>query len=311
MNPVEGILGRRSFMVLDGALGTEVSRRGFDTNDSLWSAKALYENPDLIRAVHRDYYDAGADVCTSASYQASVPAFLAKGFSRGEAEDLIRLSVRLAREARDGSWEARGGEKGDKPLVAASVGPYGAYLADGSEYTGAYALSSSELQRFHSERIGLLAEEHPDLFAVETLPLLREAEAVLDELRNYPDVSCWVSFSCRDAGRTCGGDPVRECAAALDSNPQVAAIGVNCTAPQFVSSLIREVRKGTGKPVLCYPNTGESYNPATKTWFGSPIPYRAYVRLWYEAGARLIGGCCRTTPEDIREIATFRASLEA
>ena len=308
MTLFEPLIARHRLVVLDGAFGTEAGRRGFDTNDELWSAKALYERPELVREIHRDYYAAGADVCSSASYQATVEGFGKKGFSREESAGLIRRSVELVRLARD--EEARRRPAGlPAPLAAASVGPYGAYLADGSEYTGDYSLSEAELRDFHAERLAILASARPDLFAVETIPLLSEARAVMRELARYPEIPAWVCFSCRDPLHTCGGDPVSECARMLDSNPQVAAVGVNCTAPLYVEQLIREIRSATSKPVAVYPNTGETYDPQAKAWLGAACPYQDYVRAWYRAGARLIGGCCRTTPGDIARIARFRDSL--
>lgn len=311
MDTVARNLERYPLLVLDGAFGTELARRGFDTNDELWSAKALFEKPELVEAVHRDYYEAGADVSTSASYQATVEGFEKKGFTREQAKELIMRSVRLVQQARDAFWqqtEKRAGRP--QPLAAASVGPYGAYLADGSEYRGDYKASRAELADFHAERLAILVAAKPDILACETLPLLDEARAILEDLHRYPDMGAWISFSCKDPEHTCGGDDVADCARLLDRESQVAAIGVNCTAPQYVADLIHNIRAHTEKPVVVYPNTGETYDAVTKTWHGSPTPYRDFVRQWYEAGARLIGGCCRTTPDDIRGIAAFRASLQ-
>lgn len=311
MDTVARNLERYPLLVLDGAFGTELARRGFDTNDELWSAKAFFEKPELVEAVHRDYYEAGADVSTSASYQATVEGFEKKGFTREQAKELIVRSVRLVQQARDAFWqqtEKRAGRP--QPLAAASVGPYGAYLADGSEYRGDYKASRAELADFHAERLAILVTAKPDILACETLPLLDEARAILEDLHRYPDMGAWISFSCKDEAHTCGGDAIADCARLLDKERQVTAIGVNCTAPQYVADLIRNIRAHTTKPVVVYPNTGETYDAVTKTWHGSPTPYRDFVRQWYEAGARLIGGCCRTTPDDIRGIAAFRASLQ-
>lgn len=311
MNGIARNLEKYPLLVLDGAFGTELARRGFDTNDELWSAKALFEKPELVEAVHRDYYEAGADVSTSASYQATVEGFEKKGFTREQAKELIVRSVRLVQQARDAFWqqtEKRAGRP--QPLAAASVGPYGAYLADGSEYRGDYKASRAELADFHAERLAILVAAEPDILACETLPLLDEARAILEDLHRYPDMGAWISFSCKDEAHTCGGDDVADCARLLDRESQVAAIGVNCTAPQYVADLIHNIRAHTEKPVVVYPNTGETYDAVTKTWHGSPTPYRDFVRQWYEAGARLIGGCCRTTPDDIRGIAAFRAILQ-
>lgn len=311
MNTIARDLADYPLLVLDGAFGTELARRGFDTNDALWSAKALFEKPELVEAVHRDYYEAGADVSTSASYQATIEGFEKKGFSRDQAEELITRSVRLVQRARDAFWQQAAKRPGrPQPLVAASVGPYGAYLADGSEYRGDYKASRAELADFHAERLALLCGAQPDLLACETLPLLDEARAILTDLRRHPEAVAWISFSCRDDAHTCGGDAIADCARLLDKEPQVAAIGVNCTAPQHVAGLIRQIRQHTAKPIVVYPNTGETYDAVTKTWHGSPTPYGDFVRAWYAAGARLIGGCCRTTPDDIRGIAAFRAELQ-
>ena len=311
MNGIARNLEKYPLLVLDGAFGTELARRGFDTNDELWSAKALFEKPELVEAVHRDYYEAGADVSTSASYQATVEGFEKKGFTREQAKELIVRSVRLVQQARDAFWQQKAKRAGrPQPLAAASVGPYGAYLADGSEYRGDYRASRAELSDFHAERLDILVAAEPDILACETLPLLDEALAILADLHLYPDMGAWISFSCKDEAHTCGGDAIADCARLLDKERQVTVIGVNCTAPQYVADLIRNIRAHTTKPVVVYPNTGETYDAVTKTWHGSPTPYRDFVRQWYEAGARLIGGCCRTTPDAIRGIAAFRASLQ-
>lgn len=309
MNTIDKYLRDYPLIVLDGAFGTELARRGFDTNDELWSAKALFEKPDMVKAVHYDYYAAGADIATGSSYQATVEGFEKKGFSREESRELIKRSVQLVQEARDDYWQASRGSGRPRPLAAASVGPYGAFLANGSEYSGDYGAGRKELEDFHAERLDILVSAGPDILACETLPIFTEAEAILEDLRRYPESEAWISFSCRDEVHTCGGDDIGDCARFLDREPQVAAIGINCTAPQYVAGLIRRICEQTSKPVVVYPNTGETYDAVTKTWHGSATPYHDFVRQWYEAGARLIGGCCRTTPEDIRGIAELRRAL--
>lgn len=311
MNKIDCYLQKHPFLVLDGAFGTELARRGFDTNDALWSARALFEQPQLVQAVHQDYFAAGADIATSASYQATIEGFEKQGFTGGQARGLIQLSVRLVQQARDHYWKNAQPSGRPYPLVAASVGPYGAYLADGSEYSGHYGVNRAVLVDFHAERLALLIAANPDLLAFETLPVFTEAEALLQELHKYPDVYAWIAFSCSDEAHTCGGDAIADCARFLNKEPQAAAIGINCTAPQYVAGLIRAIRQQTTKPIVVYPNTGETYDPITKTWHGSALPYHDYVRQWYEAGASLIGGCCRTTPQNIRDIAAFRRQLES
>ncbi|MGO9992700.1 MAG: homocysteine S-methyltransferase [Steroidobacteraceae bacterium] len=304
-HPFEDFLAAQPLVVLDGALATELERRGADLRDPLWSAKYLIEQPGLIRAVHLDYFNAGADVATTATYQATFEAFHRRGIAHEEAARLMRGAVALAVEARDEFWDVPANRAGRlRPLVAASIGPYGAMLADGSEYRGHYALSDRALRDFHRPRLRVLAESGADLLACETLPCLREALILAQLLDEFPAVSAWISFSCRDGSRNCEGDDIGACAAALHPFPQIAAIGVNCTRPEYMSSLLRQMRRGTDKPLIAYPNSGERYDAAAKAWLESADDQAFADRAgaWFEAGARIIGGCCRTTPQDIKAI---------
>lgn len=302
-NPVQPLLDANGVIILDGALATELERRGTDLNDPLWSARVLMEAPALISQVHLDYFRAGADVATTASYQATFPGFARRGLDQQQAAELMRLSVRLACKARD--EYAQEVARPQPPLVAASIGPYGAYLADGSEYRGDYGLSVAELMAFHRPRMAVLAASGADLLACETIPSLAEGEAIVQLLAEFPNQYAWLSFSCRDEMRVCHGEPFATCAALANRSPQVVAVGVNCTAPRFVEALIRRAGAVTDKPLLAYPNSGEAWDAANHCWVpGTATPdFAAPTQLWYAAGARLIGGCCRTGPEDIRAMA--------
>ncbi|MCG5212281.1 homocysteine S-methyltransferase [Streptosporangium sp. KLBMP 9127] len=287
----------KNILVLDGGLATHLEALGADLRDELWSAKLLVENPELIRRVHRDYFAAGADVATTASYQASLTGFARRGLSRAESARLIRLSVELAAQARD---EAGGG------LVAASVGPYGAYLADGSEYTGDYGgLDEEALLGWHRPRWEILADTGADLLACETIPSYPEARALARLLAETPDVRAWVSFTGRDERHISDGTPLAECAALFAGSSQVVAVGVNCTPPRLVPGLIGQI---ANLPAVAYPNSGESWDAANHRWLGlaDPLEFGAAAKDWRDAGASLIGGCCRTTPEHIRQV---RAAL--
>lgn len=308
MNPVEQILSEYSMMILDGAFSTELERRGCDLNDPLWSAKVLMENPEIIAAVHEDYFKAGADCAITASYQATYEGFMKRGLTKEDAKELIQLSVRIAKNVRDSFWEnSQNRINRPKPIVAASVGPYGAFIADGSEYRGNYRLSMAQLEDFHRERMATLIEAKPDILACETIPCLIEAQAIVNVLEKHPDISAWISFSAKDGACINSGERIEDCARWLDSHPQVAAIGVNCTPPEFMESLILEIRKGTNKPIIVYPNSGEEYDAETKTWHGCTTGkcYGDAAKHWYDKGARVIGGCCRTTPKDIHKIALW------
>lgn len=308
MNPIENILSNQKVFILDGAFGTELERKGYDINDSLWSAKFLMEKPEAIAEVHKDYLEAGSDCITTASYQASFEGFMKRGMSEEEAKKLIQSAITIAKDVRDAFWaDEKNRAKRQKPLVAASVGPYGAYLADGSEFRGNYGLSLEDLKTFHAKRLTTLIETKPDLLACETIPCLIEAQALCELLKDYPDVYTWVSFSAKDGQHINSGESIRECAAYLDAQPNVVAIGINCTAPQYIESLIEEIKAVTTKPIIVYPNGGATYNALTKTWdgFSKSSSYGKSAYMWYEKGARLIGGCCQTTPEDIAQIAKW------
>lgn len=314
MNPITTILQTCPIVVLDGALATELERRGADLRDPLWSAKILLEAPELIREVHLDYFRAGADCAITASYQATLAGFAGRGLSQDQALDLIQQSVRLAVEARDEFWVDSVNRSGrSRPFVAGSVGPYGAFLADGSEYRGDYGLSEAELIEFHRPRMAALVAAGADMLACETIPCLAEARALIRLLDEFPEISAWFSFSARDEQHISNGEPLADCAALLDSHPQVAAIGVNCTAPAYIPALIRAAHAATSKPILVYPNSGERYDAGSFSWHGeaSCDAFGEQARQWHAAGAQVIGGCCRTTPEHIRSVAEWaRASGE-
>lgn len=307
-NPFQPFLEKSNVVILDGALATELERRGADLNDPLWSAKILLEAPELIRQVHYDYFVAGADVAISASYQATFEGFARRGLKAEQAAGLMRLSVQLAMEARDQFWAEPANRVGRlRPLVAASVGCYGAFLHDGSEYRGDYGLAIAQLIDFHRPRMAVLAASGADLLACETIPCLVEGEALIRLLAEFADMPAWLSFSCCDEQHLCHGEPLAEAIALANQSEQVVAIGLNCTPPHYVAGLLRAVAGVTAKPLLIYPNSGEVWDAATNSWLpGTGLERTAFAgqaRHWFRLGARLIGGCCRTTPADIQQIA--------
>nr|Q9FUM7.1 RecName: Full=Homocysteine S-methyltransferase 4; AltName: Full=S-methylmethionine:homocysteine methyltransferase 4; Short=SMM:Hcy S-methyltransferase 4; AltName: Full=ZmHMT-4 [Zea mays]AAG22540.1 homocysteine S-methyltransferase-4 [Zea mays] len=306
--------------VVDGGLGTELEAHGADLHDALWSAKCLASAPHLIRKVHLDYLEAGADVIISASYQATIEGFQSRGFSRDESEELLRRSVHVAQEARRvfAAEGDRSSRRGRPPaLVAASVGSYGAYRADGSEYSGDYgkSMTKEDLKNFHRRRLQVLAGAGPDLIAFETIPNKLEAQVYAELLEeNGIRIPAWFSFTSKDGVNAASGDPINECAAVADSCPRVDAVGVNCTAPRFIHGLILSIKKVTSKPIVVYPNSGETYVAETNEWVDSDgatgtDDFVSRVGEWRRAGAALIGGCCRTSPATVRAIA--RAVREA
>ncbi len=293
----------QSPLFIDGALATEMESRGADLHDTLWSAKYLYTQPDLIAAVHTDYMTAGADVIITASYQATIQGFMARGWSHTEASVMIRRAATLAISARDAWWQVHESPRRLRPLVAGSIGPYGAYTADGGEYRGNYGLSIEELMDFHRERLQILVDAGVDLIAFETIPDLTEAIALCRLLEAHPHMTAWMSFSCR-GHTTCAGQSMQEVAAALARYAQICALGCNCTSPVYVPDIIRDLRQHTQLPIIVYPNSGEEYDAQAGNWHGTVTcdDYVAAADAWYVAGASLIGGCCRTSPETIRAL---------
>ena len=300
----------RGFVLLDGGLATELERAGYDLNDPLWSGKLLLDAPEAIATVHADYLQAGADVLITATYQATVQGLCERGLSEEKARRLLGLAVELAMEERRKlsmvNCQSSIANEAVKPIVAASVGPYGAYLADGSEYRGDYGLTRRELSDFHRPRWDVLVESSAELLACETIPSLLEAEAILDLLHETPQRQAWFSFSCRDGKHISDGTPIIECGKLLYGEAQVAAVGINCTRPQFVPNLIDELRQVTDKPIIVYPNSGELWDAQAHCWIeGSAESAESFTSQaldWYQRGATIIGGCCRTSPVHIEQI---------
>jgi homocysteine S-methyltransferase len=298
------LLQRDGVVILDGGLGTELERRGADLGDPLWSARLLADDPEAIVATHLAYYRAGAQVATTASYQATFQGFAAHGIDRQAAATLIRRSVELAMEARR-RYREEVGSPADL-LVAASVGPYGAMLADGSEYHGDYGLGIAELRDFHRPRLAALASSGADLLALETIPSVDEGQALVELLTEQADAQAWLSFSCADGAHTRRGDPIEEAFDLAEGSPQVIAVGINCTEPVHVEELVRRAAGRTTKPIVVYPNGGERWNAAGRSWTGRADDLVSTgVAAWRAAGATLIGGCCRVGPETIARIAAI------
>jgi homocysteine S-methyltransferase len=308
----EESLARGLPILLDGGLATELEAQGNEIGTKLWSAALLQSNPQAIVSAHRAYLDAGANCLISASYQASSEGFMSLGLSENAANELIASSINLANQARDefikdNPYAAR------SVFVAASVGPYGATLHDGSEYTGNYGISTQALGRFHAPRLRVLDQADPDVLACETIPSMDEA-IVLCELLYQTRSSAWISFSCRDGQHISDGTPIREAAALFSNHPKVADIGVNCTPPQFVTSLINHIRAAApDKVIVAYPNSGETFDAKSNSWSGTvtPIECANAAKEWLRAGAQLIGGCCRMGPSHIAAMADVLGGLDS
>jgi len=292
-------------LLIDGGLSNVLEKQGCNLNHQLWSAKMLETNPEAIIQAHLTYLQSGAHCITTSSYQASLPGFMAMGHDQSTAEALISKSTVLA-EIAIKQFKANG-INDFEPLIAASIGPYGAYLADGSEYHGNYDVRDEELWKFHSNRISLLDRTNADLFALETIPSFQEAK-ILAKILKLSKKSAWLSFSCKDEQHINDGTEIEECVAFFADHPKIFAIGVNCTAPKYISGLIKAIKKGSGtKKIIVYPNSGEFYNAQTKTWLrlSNPEVFETMAKEWLGIGADIIGGCCRIGPDHISGISNI------
>lgn len=295
---------QEGIVILDGGLATGLEARGCDISGSLWSARVLRTAPEAIEQLHYDYYAAGARVAITASYQASYEGFAAAGIDDAETTRLLRLSVELAKRARE-RWRRDNPNDRRELLVAASVGPYGAISHDGNEYRGDYDRAVDGLVDFHARRFAVLAGAGADLLACETIPLLDEARAYAELLARHPAARAWFSFTSKDGTHTAHGEPLADCARVAEATPGAIAVGVNCVRPEIVGDAIRALRSGTGKPIVVYPNSGETWSAGSESWHGSAghVGLAALAPAWIAAGARLVGGCCRTGPDEIRTLA--------
>ncbi len=301
LHPLRDLIRERGSVVIDGAMSTALEKLGCDLNNRLWSARILADDPEKIRTVHAQYFEAGADVAITASYQATAAGFADAEINETEAARLIRLSVTLAREARDAYVR----NHPNRPLrVAGAVGPYGAYLADGSEYTGRYHLTDDAYREFHRVRLDALKAAGADLIAVETLPKLEEV-AVLLQMLEARELSAWVTFTLADEGHLPDGTLVEDAARLCATSPAVDALGLNCVKRELAAGALKRMASVTDLPLILYPNSGETYDAATKTWHhpvGGP-GWQHFVGPWQSLGVKCLGGCCRTLPSDIVEIA--------
>lgn len=309
MTPRENVLEqmqRADTLVLDGGMASELEFLGADISGPLWSAHVLEDAPEKIVAVHRAYLETGADILLTASYQVSRKGYAELGLAAERADAALLRSVELACYAR-AEFPQR------KILVAASLGPYGAALHNGAEYHGNYDCSFAELVQFHQEKIDVLAASEADLLAFETLPSLEEARAIGEALQPYPGLAAWLCFNCPEAQavglRVAHGEALRECAGVAASFPQTVAVGINCTQPKWLPKLIPEVRAASDKPIIAYPNSGEGWDAEGRCWTGSsdPAEFGRQASLWIAEGAQIVGGCCRTRPSHIRQIAALTA----
>ena len=281
-------------ILLDGGLAIELHNAGARVDSDLWTAKVIIKRPEYVIAAHQAYLEAGAQIISTASYQATPRGLIASGLSPSEAEDVIRQSIELAEEAR--------ARTNSSALIAASIGPYGAYLAGGQEYTGEYDIDREDLLSFHLERIDIIEASAADLFAIETIPNKAEIGVLVDILRAKPDCAAWISLSCKNENQLADGSLLGPIVEQLNAVDNVIAIGINCCAPALAEKIARWMRSATSKPLVVYPNRGQIYDATTKEWQGDGETLTNALASVMNSGSSLIGGCCEVDAEAISEL---------
>jgi len=299
-------------MTIDGGFSTQLAFHvGSNIDgDPLWSARYNAVEPTAVIQTHLDFLENGAEIILTNTYQASVEGYTTHlKLDREQSIELIKSTVKLAHIARDKFLQTKGNQQ-DKPLIFASIGPYGAHLHDGSEYTGSYAsrVSSAVIRKWHKVRIDACVEAGVDGLAIETIPCQMEAEAVVDLIHDeYPDLKFWVSFQCKDGQRIADGGDFSSAVEMIWSRVEarqkknLIAIGVNCINPNYVAELFKSLKRKI--PLVVYPNSGEIYS-VEEGWKGEKdcLPLEEYVHEWASLGAKFIGGCCRTNASMIQKL---------
>jgi S-methylmethionine-dependent homocysteine/selenocysteine methylase len=280
-------LTRSGPLLLDGATGSELERRGQRTTLPLWSARALHEAPQAVLAIHRDYVAAGAQALTANTFRTQRRT-LARGGLGGRATELTALAVELAREAAQAAPEAVWVLGSDPPLEDC--------------YRPDLVPDDAALAAEHAEHCEQLAAAGVDAILCETHNSVREARAAA-RAASQTGLPVLVSFVCWEGATLLSGDPlVAAIRAVRDLEP--AALLVNCLPPANVAACLA-VLAGETLPFGCYANLGA---PDDTTGFRrsdelSPQGFAASAAAWVAAGARVVGGCCGTTPDHIRAIA--------
>ena len=316
MGTFKELLEKQDVLILHGALGTELEALGYDISGKLWSAKYLLEEPSIIQDIHETYIAAGADLVTTSSYQATLPGLQEAGLSEAEARAIIAQTVALAKDARDKAWQSLSEDEKSKrpyPLISGDVGPYAAYLANGSEYTGDYGkISKEELKDFHRPRIAILLKQGVDLLALETIPNALEAAALVELLaEEFPQVEAYISFTIQESSSISDGTSLEAMVELVDTSKQILALGINCSSPLLFDTALEKLASLTNKYLVTYPNSGEVYDGQTQTWKPKDVTaknLREHSQAWHEQfQVKILGGCCRTRPNDIKALyQTFR-----
>ena len=316
MGTFKELLEKQDVLILHGALGTELEALGYDISGKLWSAKYLLEEPSIIQDIHETYIAAGADLVTTSSYQATLPGLQEVGLSEAEARTVIAQTVDLAKAARDRIWDSISDAEKSKrpyPLISGDVGPYAAYLANGSEYTGDYGkISKEELKDFHRPRIAILIDQGVDLLALETIPNALEAAALVELLaEEFPQVEAYISFTIQESSSISDGTSLEAMVELVDTSKQILALGINCSSPLLFDAALEKLASLTNKYLVTYPNSGEVYDGQTQTWRPKDVTAKDLVEHsqdWHEQfQVKILGGCCRTRPNDIKSLyQTFR-----
>ncbi|ULG74649.1 homocysteine S-methyltransferase [Macrococcus brunensis] len=286
----------QEIILLDGGFGTTVEQFGYDVNHPLWSSNLIESNPEAVYQVHQAFVDAGAEIILTNTYQAAIQSFINMGLNYQDARNYLKKAVEIARRAAK-----------ENTIIAGSLGPYGAMLGNGAEYTGDYIISEQDYIDYHKERLDILIEAGISVFAFETIPNLEEIKAVKKLLEEYEEIEAWLSVTLNDSTHLSDGTQLDEVIETVNAIPNVLAFGINCTSIKVIDEAVDKLIKQSSKDIILYPNGGRKYDASNKVWIGDEEQslLEAAVR-WKDKGVKFIGGCCQVGPDDIKEL---KASL--
>ncbi|KAF6215599.1 hypothetical protein GE061_010355 [Apolygus lucorum] len=269
----------------------------------LWASRFLVTDPEACVATYRELIRSGAGMVFTNTYQATPEAFMTHlELTESEALDVFKESVNLCRRAIKE-------EKMQNIIVAGSVGSINALRADGSEYSGEFCsgISRETYISKHRSRLQALVDGGVDFITFETLPCSEEALALIDLLREFPGIKGWISFFGRNTTEISNGEKFADAAVKCwaRGKDQLVAVGVNCLDPAWVTPLFLSLKASDPTiPFVAYPNSGEKYDTAAKKWTPCESQKRVadYFPEWLDMGIAYVGGCCRNTAEDLRDM---------
>ena len=285
----------KKIKLLDGSMSFPMEQLGYNLKNKLWTGKALINNPDLIKDIHKGYIDAGADFISTSTYQISFDRLKNMGYQSEEIKKIFQKSVDIVKDAIEES-------KLKKEIkIVGSFGPYASYDPEASEYIGEYDSTDIEIKKFHLNNIRIIEETDLDIILYETIPCLREIK-ILSEALSHSTKEIWISITCNEEMEFRDGSSFKDACEIISKIEKITTMGINCFSPLLVKKAIDLLKKYSNKKILIYPNSGEIYNPKERFWTGNNEFNNSMIKNWLSLYPDIIGGCCRIGYDDIKKM---------